>query len=534
MIQERYYQTEAENAVFDYFINGGTGNPLVAMPTATGKSVVIAKLIRRIMYQYPNQRLMMLTHVKELIQQNANKLLSVWPDAPLGIFSAGLNSRNSFLPIVFGGVGSVVSCVEQFGHRDLLFIDEAHLLAPSDNTMYRRIIEKLRQVNPYLKVVGFTATPYRLGQGLLTDDGLFTDICYDITGYEAYNKLVEEGYLALLIPKPTETELDIKQVHLVKGDFNQAELEAAINQDGITYDACCEIVRTGTNENRWSWLIFAAGVKHSDSIALMLQSFGIDAVSVHSKMPTQLADQRIAGFRAGQYRCIVNYGKLTTGFDHPPIDLIGDMRPTMSPGLHVQKLGRGGRPSPETLKTNCLVLDFARNVLRLGPVNDPVIPRKKKKGDPGTPPVKICPACGVYNHTRVTHCIGCGYEFPSHLDIVSSPGNAPIIRMDQERQEAWYKVDNIVYLRHQKSGGAPMIQVNYYCGYSAPFKEFVCIEHGGRATKKAFEWWMNRGGGIPPKTTDEALSIINERLQRPTKILVWTNLKYPTVMSYEF
>ena len=138
MFKARYYQEEAEYAIFDYFSNGNNGNPIIAMPTGTGKSIVIANFIKHIFGYWPNQRVMMLTHVKELIEQNASKLQSVWPTAPLGIYSAGLRSREMIMPIVFGGVQSVSKAIEKslneqsnlppnllhFGHRDLIIIDK--------------------------------------------------------------------------------------------------------------------------------------------------------------------------------------------------------------------------------------------------------------------------------------------------------------------------------------------------------------------------------------------------------------------------
>lgn len=107
VIQDRWYQTEAEAAVFQYFYDGNTGNPIVAMPTGTGKSVVIARILRTIFSNWPTQRVMMLTHVKELIQQNYDKLMAVWPTAPAGVFSAGLKRKEHWYPITFGGIGSV-------------------------------------------------------------------------------------------------------------------------------------------------------------------------------------------------------------------------------------------------------------------------------------------------------------------------------------------------------------------------------------------------------------------------------------------
>jgi len=204
----RWYQDEAEYSIFDYFQRGNKGNPVVAMPTGTGKSIVIANFIRRIFSNWPNQRIMMLTHVKELIEQNAEKLMSIWPTAPLGIYSAGLNSREMIMPIVFGGVQSVAPAIRRtleendgrpshlrhFGWRDLLLIDECHLLSDKESSQYQYIISELRAINPNLKVIGFTATPYRMKMGLITDNGIFTDICYDVTGVESFNRLIAEGF----------------------------------------------------------------------------------------------------------------------------------------------------------------------------------------------------------------------------------------------------------------------------------------------------------------------------------------------------
>ena len=156
----RYYQSDCIYAIFDYFHKGGIGNPVCALPTGTGKSIIIAQFIKDVLSYWPNQRVMMLTHVKELIEQNAEKLLALWPTAPMGIFSAGLNRKESAMPLIFGGIQSVAKTIKKesnvFGYRDLLLIDEAHLLSPKEDTMYQYVINELLQTNPNLKVIGFT------------------------------------------------------------------------------------------------------------------------------------------------------------------------------------------------------------------------------------------------------------------------------------------------------------------------------------------------------------------------------------------
>jgi len=542
MFAERWYQSEAEFAIYEYFRQGNIGNPIVAMPTGTGKSVVIGNFVRRIFEHWPNQRVMMLTHVKELIEQNAEKLIKIWPTAPIGIYSAGLKSRDMSMPIVFGGVQSVAKAIKRsetdvatpphlrhFGWRDLILIDECHLLSPSEDTTYQYVISELKKINPHLKVIGFSATPYRLKQGMLTDEGLFTDVCYDITGIEAFNRLIAEGYLAPLIPKRTLTEIDVSNISMSGGDFNGKQLQDAVDKDEITYAAVKEIVEQGYN--RRSWLIFASGVDNSEHVAAMLQSFGIPAAASHSKLSGAENDSRIAAFKRGELRALVNNNKLTTGFDHPPIDLIGMLRPTMSPGLWVQMLGRGTRPSPDTQKENCLVLDFAGNTRRLGPINDPVKPRKPGKGGPGEVPVRICDHCGVYNHAAARYCVNCGAEFKFETNLFETASEAQLLRSDLPVVE-YFPVQRVLYNLHEKEGSPASIKVSYFCGFQM-FNEWICLEHKGMPAKKARDWWRQRHYEEPPETTAEALQRVSE-LRMPSRLRVWTNKKFPEVLSYEF
>lgn len=527
MMQTRWYQEEAVESLYSYF-QTNTGNPVIALPTGTGKSIVIGKFIQRALTDYARQRILMLTHVKELVEQNAAKLTQLWPMAPLGVYSAGLNRRDTAMPIIYGGVASVVNCIELFGHRDLLIVDECHLISPKNDTMYGEIITKLKTVNKHLKVIGLSATPFRLGQGLITDGGIFTDICYDQTGVEAFNRLIAEGYLSPLIPKRTRVELDVSDVGMNNGEFAAGQLQAAVDKEEVTYAALREMVEFGYD--RQSWLIFASGVEHAEHIAQMLSSFGVSCAAVHSKLSQTERDARIAAFKRGELRALSNNNVLTTGFDHPPVDLIGMLRPTMSPGLWVQMLGRGTRPSPETGKSNCLVLDFAGNTRRLGPINDPVIPKRKGKGT-GEAPVRICDACGCYNHASARTCIACGEVFTFQTKIVGAAATDELLRSDLPVVE-YFDVSRVIYNRHQKEGSPATIKVSYFCGMQK-FDEWVCFEHAGFAGKKARDWWRQRHTGEPPNTTDEVLQIVST-LRVPRRIRVWVNKKYPEVLSYEY
>lgn len=543
LLLPRDYQTEAVQSLYSYF-TAHTGNPLVAMPTGTGKSVVIAMFLESIFKFFPNQRVLVLTHVKELIAQNYSKLLELWSDAPAGIYSAGLKKRDLSKRVTFAGIASIVKQAALLAHIDLVLIDEAHLVSPDDETMYQDLLRVLKARNPLLKVIGFTATPWRLKQGSLTDGGIFTDICFDITGIEAFNRLIAEGYLSPPIPKKTKTVLDIDGVHIRGGEFNANELQVAVDRDEITERAIKEAMEVGFD--RRHWLVFAAGVEHSNHIAAMLNSFGISAVSIHSKLTSDERDAAIAGFKSGKYQAAVNNNVLTTGFDFPAIDLILMLRPTMSPILWVQMLGRGTRPlyAPgydlstvagrlaaiaASAKQNCMVLDFAGNTKRLGPINDPVVPRKRGQKT-GEAPVKECPVCSTWNHASVRHCVCCGNEFHFQTKLQHEASTDELIKGELPITET-FKVDHITYAQHNKLGTQPSMKVTYYCGYKM-FQEFVCLQHdipGIRA--KANRWWRQRSSDQAPPTVEAALEL-SEKLNAPTHIRVWINKKYPDILAY--
>lgn len=547
MLTGRDYQVEGVDSLFTYFANK-TGNPLLAMPTGTGKSVVIALFLHRVYRMYPTQRVMMLTHVKELIQQNFAKLLEAWPAAPAGVYSAGIGRRDTHQKITFAGIASVAKRASEFGRIDLILIDEAHLVGPNDETMYLSFIAELRKVNPYLKVIGLTATAWRLGHGKLHEGHpIFTDVCYDLTTRSAFNRLIDEGYLCTLIPKSTTAKLDTTGVATRGGEFSLGDLQAVVDKHEITYAALQEAVQLA--HDRWSWLLFCSGVDHSEHVADMLTALGIPCKAVHSKMKASDRDQIIADWKAGRLRAVTNNNVLTTGIDHPALSCIVVLRPTLSTVLWVQMLGRGTRPfyAPghdlntvqgrldaiaASHKQNCLVLDFAGNTRRLGPINDPVIP--KKKGEKvGEAPIKTCPQCATFNHASARHCIYCGFEFPRYGPKVNDNASTEeLIKIDAPVTHV-FPIDSVTYSAHNKPGKPPSLRVTYYAGIRM-FNEFLGFEHPDAfSQRRARRWWQERtpaGINGAPGTTLEALERTGE-LMAPTHLRVWVNKQYPQILA---
>ena len=553
----RDYQRTAIDATFKYFENGGIGNPLVLMPQGCGKSVVIAQFVKEAISQFSGTRILMLTHVKELISQNFAKLLDVWPNAPAGIYSAGLGAKDAFYPITFGGVSSVAKCknIVIFGKIDLLLIDECHLVSPNDATEYNRVIKQLKKLNPYLKVIGYTATDFRLGHGRLTEnDHLFTDVAINMCTLEGFNWFFDQGYLARLIPKRTKLQVDSSKIHMKQGEFVESEAQAIMDKHEVSWQAIHEMLEEGVN--RKCWLVFAQGVNHTEHVWQMMLDLGINATYVHSKMPKKIRDANIADFKAGKYLAMVNSGILTTGFDCPQIDLLAVLRLTQSPGLWTQILGRATRPNyaegfdlstqtgrlsaiAASDKPNALVLDFAGNTKRLGPINDPVIPKYKGTGGGGVAPVKVCEVCMTYNHASVRYCTQCGTEFIAAVKITNYAGTDELIASNEvkELESTIFTVDKVTYKRHKgRNSAIDSLKVSYYCGIRM-FSEYICLEHavGNYANNRARNWWRDSTGKSikPPLTIAEALERLNE-VRQARRIRVLVKETNSEIINYEY
>jgi DNA repair protein RadD len=521
----RPYQRAAVEALYDYF-SASAGNPLVVMPTGTGKSLCIAGFTREAIAAYGDTRVLILTHVKELIQQNFMTMLRAWPEAPAGIYSAGLSRRDIRAQILFAGIQSIHRHAYQVQRCDLVLIDEAHLLGRGDSGMYRSFLAQLNEINAgLLKVVGFTATPYRLDSGLLHEgkDRLFTDIAYEVPVLE----MIQQGYLCPVVPKQTTTQLDVGGVGTRGGEFIAKDLEAAVDRDEVTRAAVAEIVQHG--EGRGSWLVFCSGVAHARHVRDAIREHGISAETVTGDTPGPERDGILAAFKAGRLRCVTNANVLTTGFDAPGTDLIALLRPTKSVGLYVQMVGRGTRLAEG--KDDCLVLDFAGNTARHGPI-DTVDGRKKEPAGDGEAPIKVCPECQTINHASARRCVGCDHEFPPPPLQVSAQAAANAL-LSTQVQTTWCDVTSVRYMLHEKPGKPASLRVTYECGL-ARHSEWVCFEHTGFPREKAVSWWRSRAPHLPaPSTVGEALQH-HEALRQPRAIQVRPVGQYTEIVSARF
>lgn len=514
----RYYQEDAVRATYKYIRGGGKAG-IAVLPTATGKSIITAELVKRTLLAKNHVKIMMLTHVKELISQNHEKLKSIWPTAPCGIFSAGLKARQHTFPITYAGIQSCYRHPALFGHIDMVIIDECHLISEKAESMYGSFIAGLREINPDIVIIGLTATPYRLGMGYLTQGPIFDDIYYDISTLDDFVRLIDEGYLCDLVPIRTDNEFDLSNVKKAAGEFTDKSLDENVNRAEITRSVVAETMMRAKGRNKG--LAFCVSIPHAEDMCRLFVEAGLRATVIHSKITDAERDERIEGFKNNKYNMIVNVGVLTTGFDAPDVDYLVIARPTESTGLWVQICGRGMRPHPS--KEYTLVLDFAGNTIRLGPVNDPLIPTKKGEGV-GDAPIRICPECDTINHAAARECKMCGHEFPPpEVRIQEKAYTTELIKRTDKPNIYNLPVDQVVWNHHKSQSGNSVLKMSFICGKSFHDMFFTFDKNVKGGYSRSIAKWRKLGYRMIPDNVGDAIAILNEGFKQPDAVKIWGN-----------
>ena len=524
------YQRSAVDAINTYFSATG-GNPLIVVPTGGGKSLIIGTYIKETLADYPDTRIVVLAHVPELISQNYAELIEFWPSAPAGIYSAKLNKRQISSRVLFAGIQSIHRRAFNLQKVDIIMVDEAHLIPRTSNTMYRRFIGDLTQINPNVKVVGVTATPFRMDSGMLHEgeDAIFDDIAFDVS----IRELIEGGYLSPLKSRPARAQIDLSKVGMSGYDYNVLQLEAVAKHPAAVAALADEILENATGRD--SILVFGSGKQHCMMLRDALRERGIHSEAVFGDTPNDERAATIANFKAKRVRCLVSLRVFTTGFNAKNVDMIAMGNATKSRGLYVQIVGRGTRLYPG--KTDCLVLDFGGNIARHGPIdnlNASSRTKKEKKADAAAPE-KICQKCGHVNPISARECGACYAPFPEIERKVHT--QAAILDIMSSRTDLlpnWIQVTNVFYDRHRKSGSPDSLRVTYQCGL-LQHKEWVLLEHEGGMGGKARSWWKKRAmpGTEIPRTVTEALDMVTD-LDRPGEIAVRPSGKYTEVMGHRY
>ncbi|MBE0486055.1 DEAD/DEAH box helicase [Marinobacter sp.] len=389
----RPYQQEAVDATLSHFRQSDE-SAVIVLPTGAGKSLVIAELAR-----LARRRILVLTHVKELVEQNHAKYESYGLTG--GIFSAGLKRKERRHQVTFASVQSVAANLDQFRNEySLVIIDECHRVSGEETSQYQQIIELLRQQNDSLKVLGLTATPYRLATGWIyryhyrgfvrgSGEGQVTPFQHCI--YELpLSYMINRGYLTPPeLVNAAVAQYDFSALAQDRfGEYAEKDVNQLLSKHKRVTRAIIEQVIELADERK-GVMIFAATVAHAREITGYLPEHQTALVTGATDLKDR--DLLVQHFKQRQLKYLVNVSVLTTGFDAPHVDLIAILRPTQSVSLYQQMVGRGLRLDEG--KQDCLVMDYAGNHINL---HHPEVGQPKP--NPDSEPVQVfCPGCGFAN-----------------------------------------------------------------------------------------------------------------------------------------
>lgn len=391
MYKLRDYQQQAVNNTIKFF-QKKRDPAMIVLPTGAGKSLVIAELAR-----IANGRVLVLAHVKELVEQNYDKYKSYGLEA--GIFSASLGKKDRDEKAIFGSVQSVARAPDDFFNNfSLLVIDECHRVAEEGATQYQEVIKKLLDRNPQLCILGLTATPYRLGLGWIyefnqsgemkTDKKRFFKQCvYELP----LSYMIKNRYLTIPVKVDIPvTCYDFSELTEKDRMYTVAEVEEVLkSQMRLTPFIIKNIIDITERFNRKGVMIFSSSVKHAEEIMTYLPAADSRIVLGDTDMKDRV--EIVNDFKSRKFKYLVNVSVLTTGFDAPHVDVIAILRPTESNSLYQQIVGRGLRLSDD--KQDCYVLDYTgmRHDIYAPEISD-------KRPAKDTVPVKVpCPKCDFEN-----------------------------------------------------------------------------------------------------------------------------------------
>lgn len=554
----RPYQQDAVNATVKHF-REDRSPAVVVLPTGAGKSLVIAELAR-----IAKGRVLVLAHVRELVEQNHAKYVSLGFEA--GIYSAGLQRKDRDHKTIFASIQSIARATDDFFEGfSLLVIDECHRVSMEGETQYSQVISKLQKANPAICILGLTATPYRMGLGWIYEYNAYKKM-KQTTSERFFKKcifelstrfMIRNHYLTppIKIDAPVAS-YDFSSLKLNGTSFIAAQIEELLkDQKRITPLIMKNIV--DMSADREGVMIFTSSVNHAKEILRSLPE-GVSALVVGDTEDAE-RDAIIARFKRKELKFLVNVSVLTTGFDAPHVDVIALLRPTESASLYQQIIGRGLRLSPG--KTDCLILDYTGQNHNLF---SPEIGEDKPTSESVIVEVP-CPSCGLINHfwgivdpdgELVEHfgrkCKGafedpkthelkdCGFRFRFKLcdqcgaenDIAAracGTCNHLLVDNDKKLKEAMslkdahvLRVDSMTFEKGRDKKGTPRLEIRYYDVDANMLTEFFYLN--SPEERRAFYWNFTRMHNRLPerpievKSPDEVVEM-KERFRRPMFVI---------------
>jgi DNA repair protein RadD len=488
----RYFQNDCINAIIEALKNKNSV-PYVNCVTGFGKSIVMADLTERALNK--NKRILQLVPNHTLCLQNYDQTFSyITNKRSLGICSAKLGKYEINKQAVIATQTSFLKRRTYSGSFDVLLCDECDMISPIHETTYQKIIKSLLRINPNMRIVGMTGSPYREDQGMIHDkvkDGnvIFTECCYE----SDIPKLIKEGFLSHIDILNNNVSVNLDGIKKKGKDYDQQE--CGIKFDKIIQDAVIDFKKLFDDKNIKTALIFASTIANGERIVKEYNNIN-ECKIAHGNLSNNDRNELLKWLKNGSgKRYLVNVGLYTRGFDFPELQALVLLRATTSLRLYVQIIGRLIRSHDE--KECGYLLDYGTNVSRFGPIDNLTPPEPPKNGEA---PKKICTAildenvdfegvtylagnsCNYLNNLSARKCKKCEALFISDNEEgkYSMRTKAQVLALEQEKKRFTYDVESVLFERHQK-GDVAMIKMLFYDKYELLHTEYICIEHTGSA-----------------------------------------------------
>ncbi len=534
--ETRPYQQEAIADILAALNKGE--NALLQAPCAAGKSFILATVTKQLLEVVPGFRALIIVDRSILVTQLRDTIMQVCRIMPGLACSSVSGKKDLEQPVTIATRQTIINHLDNFQPVNLIIADEVHLLPlkqegkpPADQ--YGKIIHHLIEYNPRTRILGVTATPFSLGSGYIYGEknkpGLipyFENLTHKIT----YKELLESGHLTPITGAVTTGKIDTSNVGMVAGEYNLGQLSTvAIQHVSTVVDAINEHA-TGRDHI----LILCVDIDHCEAVTESLNNAEIKSVPFHSKLsPVDSADA-MGGFIGGRYRCIVSVSKLTIGADIPIADCLVFVRPTQSPSLYMQGVGRVMRLAPG--KDDALLIDLTDNSqkhLRDFDLDRPIVKIPMPAGA-GDAPFKWCPECEAQLHPKVVVCPECGFIFEKNQAEYLQELEKVELKSFTPADPEWKEVQGMAVELHESKAGKNLLKVvlvlgggeiGYFNNKLSKVTDWICLppDYSGYAVKKGEEKWEKYSSTPCPSDITEGLWVAQESFRQPTEVMVQEN-----------
>lgn len=517
----REYQQEAVDALWNELFYERSA--LCVLPTGCGKTEIFIELMKRSILKKPDIKIVVLVNKITLLDQTQRRLARALGLEQIGVYCGSKSKYSVDATITVATIQSIHSIV--FDSLNLLILDECHNV-DQESGRFIDFIHNNWTSNEKMKVVAFTATPFRASGGFIYGEGkIFSKITYR----RKLQEMIDLGFLVRPRIKRVEHQFKTDHLKIRMGEFDSKQIEELTSNEAIVLDQIKDALPRMLDRSKIVWA--CATIFHCKMVARLLYSLGEKVSIIHSKLSSAEREYQTALFETANEsasRHLVFVTIVSEGYDFPPIDCVCLMRPIRSPVLYVQTVGRGLRLSPG--KTDLLVLDYGKVVESCGPLDEPILATDEKAKAPKTT-MKFCPTCLDYVNIWVKECT-CGHLFetdPKIPRLKEKPDELSRLLSSETKRIEAIPIREAYYGLHTSKNNNRCLVVIYRSQglFGSDVKEYFVVDKPW-GLEKARNRLMSMG------ITDMIVSESLKKVQRPPSEITVEFDRFPKVLGLKF